>query len=29
MIVHECTKCGKKIPNKLAEDDSIEVFAKL
>jgi len=29
MIVHECPKCGKKIPNKLAEDDNIEVFVKL
>ncbi len=29
MIVHECQKCGKKIPNILAGDDSVEVFAKL
>ena len=29
MVVHECIKCWKKIPNKLAEDDSVEVFGKL
>jgi DNA-directed RNA polymerase subunit RPC12/RpoP len=29
MLVHECIKCLKKIPNKLAEDDSIDVFGKL
>jgi DNA-directed RNA polymerase subunit RPC12/RpoP len=29
MVVHECTKCWKKIPNKLAEDDSVEVFGEL
>jgi len=26
MIEHECTKCGKRMLNKLAEDDSVEVF---
>lgn len=29
MIAHECQKCSKKILNKIAEDDSIEVFGKL
>ncbi len=29
MVVHECNTCHKKIPNKLAEDDSIEVFSEL
>ena len=29
MVVHECMKCWKKISNKLAEDDSVEVFGKL
>lgn len=29
MIVHECQKCGKIIPNILAQDDSVEIFAKL
>jgi len=26
MIQHTCQKCDKKILNKLAEDDNIEVF---
>jgi len=29
MVIHECQKCEKKIPNKLALDDSVEEFAKL
>lgn len=29
MIVHQCTRCDKKILNKIAEDDSIETFGKL
>jgi hypothetical protein len=29
MVVHECQKCGKKIPNILAGDDSLEVFGRL
>ena len=24
MVIHQCLKCGKKIPNKLAEDDRWE-----
>ena len=24
MVIHECEKCGKKIPNKLAKDDHFE-----
>lgn len=29
MIVHECLKCWKIIPNRLAEDDDQEIFWKL
>lgn len=29
IVIHECQKCAKKIPNKLAEDDNVEVFGKL
>lgn len=29
MVIHECQKCTKKIPNKLAEDDSVDVFWNL
>lgn len=29
MVIHECQKCGKRIPNKLAEDDSVEVYGRL
>ncbi len=29
MIQHECQSCHKKILNKLAEDDSVEVFGEL
>ncbi len=29
MVVHQCTFCDKKISNKLAEDDSLEIFGKL
>ena len=29
MIIHECITCNKKILNKIAEDDSIEIFSKL
>lgn len=29
MVMHQCIKCWKQIPNKLAEDDSIEIFSKL
>ncbi len=28
MIVHECVKCGKKIPNKVAPDDDDTKFPK-
>lgn len=29
MVIHQCQKCSKKIPNKLAEDDNVEVFNKI
>lgn len=29
MVIHECIICWKKIPNKLAEDDNLELFWKL
>lgn len=29
MIVHQCCECWKKIPNMLARDDAIEIFAEL
>jgi DNA-directed RNA polymerase subunit RPC12/RpoP len=29
MIIHLCSTCDKKIINKIAEDDSIDVFGKL
>lgn len=28
-IIHRCLKCGKKIFNKTASDDSIEMIAQL
>ena len=28
LIVHQCTKCGKKIPNKAAPDDDMEALQK-
>ena len=29
MVVHECISCKKKIPNRLAQDDNVEVFNKI
>lgn len=29
MVIHQCMECWKNIPNKLAEDDNLEVFGKL
>lgn len=29
MIIHECKKCWKKMKNKLAEDDSVEVYGEI
>ena len=29
MIIHRCLKCGKKIPNKAAEDDSTDSLIKI
>ena len=28
-IIHECLKCGKKIPNKAADDDCSDAHAKI
>lgn len=29
MVIHECKKCWKKISNKLADDDNLDVFSKI
>ena len=29
IIIHKCTKCGKKIPNKAADDDNFDKLIEL